>query len=302
MNSFKDFSSKQWIKLGEFNVTPFLIIILILLQSLPPKSVSLTLSTSSSSLITYVQSLQFVRPSRRLYRPHDSSACWSPALNPHYFSILFPYFVTKTIFLSGTVLNSHTWGLWKLWWWYDCIVSPCIPIAFLKDRQHDGWFFFAWDGHLLLHPLSTPCVPEAFCKRVVVDLQLRHLLVLICCHRYELALLQISPFFSLSLDIFYRTIIWAFGKTWVGLPWRRMSWRWSREAEGCRSPSPGGTVAGTCASSSGSSETGGFRQNQLPQSSASHKFCRFCIDLGEKLWLESCNWENWLLWKKVGPR
>ena len=138
------------------------------------------------------------------------------------------------------------------------------------------------DGHLLLHPLSTPCVPEAFCKRVVVDLQLRHLLVLICCHRYELALLQISPFFSLSLDIFYRTIIWAFGKTWVGLPWRRMSWRWSREAEGCRSPSPGGTGAGTCASSSGSSATGEFRQNQLPQSSASHKFCRFRIDLGEK--------------------
>ena len=49
-------------------------------------------------------------------------------------------------------------------------------------------------GHLLLHPLSTPCVPEAFCKRIVVDLQLGHLLILICCHCYELALLEISHY------------------------------------------------------------------------------------------------------------
>ena len=49
---------------------------------------------------------------------------------------------------------------------------------------------FCRDGHSLLHPLSTPCVPEAFCKRIVVDFQLGHLLVLICCHRYELTLLK----------------------------------------------------------------------------------------------------------------
>ena len=39
----------------------------------------------------------------------------------------------------------------------------------------------------------------------------------------------------------------------IKAPWRRRSWRWSMAAAWCRSPWPGGTAAGTCASSSGSS-------------------------------------------------
>ena len=49
-----------------------------------------------------------------------------------------------------------------------------------------------------LSPLLTFCVarlPEAFGEGVVVDLQLGHLLILICCHCYELALLKISSLF-----------------------------------------------------------------------------------------------------------
>lgn len=43
---------------------------------------------------------------------------------------------------------------------------------------------------LLLHPLGTAGVPEPLGEGVVVDLQLRHFLVLICCHCDELALLE----------------------------------------------------------------------------------------------------------------
>ena len=67
---------------------------------------------------------------------------------------------------------------------------------------------FCRAGHLLLHPLSTACVPEAFCKRIVVDLQLGHFLILICCHCYELALLKVTQLYWLSLYIFYETVYW----------------------------------------------------------------------------------------------
>ena len=43
---------------------------------------------------------------------------------------------------------------------------------------------------LLLHPLGTAGVPEPLGEGVVVDLQLRHFLVLICCDCDELALLE----------------------------------------------------------------------------------------------------------------
>ena len=150
-----------------------------------PKLVSSTFSTSSSSLITYVQSPQFVRPSRRLYRPHDSSVCWSPALSHHYFSIKYPFFVTKNYSKMGVLPEvCESFG-------GDMIVSspPAYPSPSWNVEWHDSSSSRDW--HLLLHPLSAPCVPETFCKRIVVDLQLGHLLILICCHRYELTLLKI---------------------------------------------------------------------------------------------------------------
>ena len=155
---------------------------------------------------------------------------------------------------------------------------------------------FSWDGHLLLHPLSTPCVPEAFCKRVVVDLQLCHLLVLICCHCYELTLLKNFTFsnlfsaFGICLEIgVYLEHIGP--KGWIGE---------LKDVTGPDQVEPGLVLV--------------HRVQDRLQSEDFVKICFYnhhhrhfsfsvftillCINLWRKThWLHSCNWENWPLWK-----
>ena len=113
-----------------------------------------------------------------------------------------------------------------------------------SNKKHHQWWSSATEEflNLLFATLAGAGVPEALCKRVVINFQLGDLLILISRHRDECAFLKAHIVSKSSCMVRFKS------------PWRRRSWRWSKGAAWCRSPSPDGTGAGTCASSSGSSD------------------------------------------------